>query len=126
MGDEVLYARAGYERLAATFTVHFLFARGSVPARFERQCQLSMTRLLTVFWMPCGWKKACPTTPVMPIAVIWHCSMAGYARRGIELPHAGRELILDHLAWRLDQHYKPRSTARFLSGARGFLSLLAA
>ena len=44
--------------------------------------------------------------------------------RGIELPHAGRELILDHLAWRLDQHYKPRSTARFLSGARGFYRYL--
>ena len=44
--------------------------------------------------------------------------------RGIELIHAGRELILDHLAWRLDQLYKPRSTARFLSGARGFYRYL--
>ena len=44
--------------------------------------------------------------------------------RGIELIDAGRELILDHLAWRLDQAYKPRSTARFLSGARGFYRYL--
>ena len=44
--------------------------------------------------------------------------------RGIELANAGRELILDHLAWRLEQHYKPRSTARFLSGVRGFYRFL--
>ena len=44
--------------------------------------------------------------------------------RGIMLPDAGRELILDHLAWRLEQGYKPRSTARFLSGVRGFYRYL--
>ncbi|HCN46207.1 MAG TPA: site-specific tyrosine recombinase XerD [Pseudomonas sp.] len=44
--------------------------------------------------------------------------------KGIELPDAGRELILDHLGWRLDQAYKPRSTARFLSGVRGFYRYL--
>ena len=44
--------------------------------------------------------------------------------RGLELACAGRELILDHLAWRLEQGYKPRSTARFLSGARGFYRYL--
>ena len=44
--------------------------------------------------------------------------------RGLELASAGRELILDHLAWRLEQGYKPRSTARFLSGARGFYRYL--
>ncbi|TDF78331.1 site-specific tyrosine recombinase XerD [Pseudomonas sp. H9] len=43
---------------------------------------------------------------------------------GVVLPDAGRELILDHLAWRLDQGYKPRSTARFLSGVRGFYRYL--
>ncbi len=44
--------------------------------------------------------------------------------KGIALPDAGRELILDHLAWRVDQAYKPRSTARFLSGVRGFYRYL--
>ncbi|WNW13800.1 site-specific tyrosine recombinase XerD [Pseudomonas sp. DTU_2021_1001937_2_SI_NGA_ILE_001] len=44
--------------------------------------------------------------------------------RGVELSAAGREVILDHLAWRLEQGYKPRSTARFLSGARGFYRYL--
>lgn len=44
--------------------------------------------------------------------------------QGVALPDAGRELILDHLAWRLDQAYKPRSTARFLSGVRGFYRYL--
>ncbi len=44
--------------------------------------------------------------------------------QGVALPAAGRELILDHLAWRLDQSYKPRSTARFLSGVRGFYRYL--
>lgn len=40
------------------------------------------------------------------------------------LPDAGRDLILDHLAWRLEEGYKPRSTARFLSGLRGFFRYL--
>ena len=44
--------------------------------------------------------------------------------RDVALPDAGRELILDHLAWRLDQGYKPRSTARLLSGLRGFYRYL--
>lgn len=44
--------------------------------------------------------------------------------RNIDLASAGREAILDHLAWRVDQAYKPRSTARFLSGARGFYRYL--
>ena len=44
--------------------------------------------------------------------------------KGVDLPNAGRELILDHLGWRMDQAYKPRSTARFLSGARGFYRYL--
>lgn len=44
--------------------------------------------------------------------------------QNLELVNAGRELILDHLAWRLEQSYKPRSTARFLSGLRGFYRYL--
>lgn len=44
--------------------------------------------------------------------------------QGVGLPDAGRELILDHLAWRLEQGYKPRSTARLLSGVRGFYRYL--
>jgi integrase/recombinase XerD len=44
--------------------------------------------------------------------------------RNVELADASRDAILDHLAWRVDQAYKPRSTARFLSGARGFYRYL--
>lgn len=44
--------------------------------------------------------------------------------RGLELPDAGREVILDHLAWRLNAGYVARSTARFLSGLRGFYRFL--
>ncbi|KPW30230.1 Tyrosine recombinase XerD [Pseudomonas coronafaciens pv. atropurpurea] len=44
--------------------------------------------------------------------------------RNVDLPVAGREMILDHLAWRVENAYKPRSTARFLSGARGFYRYL--
>ena len=44
--------------------------------------------------------------------------------KNLELINAGRELILDHLAWRLERNYKPRSTARFLSGVRGFYRYL--
>lgn len=46
------------------------------------------------------------------------------AERSLELPQAGREIILDHLAWRLDNGYKARSTARLLSGLRGFYRFL--
>jgi integrase/recombinase XerD len=44
--------------------------------------------------------------------------------RGIALEAAGREVLLDHLAWRVEQGYKARSTARLLSGARGFYRYL--
>ncbi|WP_437883618.1 site-specific tyrosine recombinase XerD [Pseudomonas sp. LRF_L74] len=44
--------------------------------------------------------------------------------RGIELPTAGRDAVLDYLAWRLEQKYQARSTARFLSSARGFYRYL--
>ncbi|BAN50355.1 site-specific tyrosine recombinase XerD [Metapseudomonas resinovorans] len=44
--------------------------------------------------------------------------------RGLALDKAGRDLILDHLAWRLEQGYKARSTARFISGLRGFYRFL--
>ena len=35
-----------------------------------------------------------------------------------------RELIIQYLAWRLDHHYKARSTARLLSALRGFYRYL--
>ena len=44
--------------------------------------------------------------------------------RGVRLIGAGREMILDHLAWRLANNYKARSTARLLSGLRGFYRFL--
>lgn len=44
--------------------------------------------------------------------------------RDLQLDSAGRELILDHLAWRLNEGYKARSTARLLSGLRGFYRFL--
>ncbi|MES2819652.1 MAG: site-specific tyrosine recombinase XerD [Pseudomonadota bacterium] len=44
--------------------------------------------------------------------------------RGLALADAGREVILDHLAWRLNAGYVARSTARFLSGLRGFYRFL--
>jgi integrase/recombinase XerD len=44
--------------------------------------------------------------------------------RDVLLPDAGREVIFDHLAWRLNEGYKARSTARLLSGLRGFYRFL--
>jgi integrase/recombinase XerD len=44
--------------------------------------------------------------------------------RDIELASAGHGLILDHLAWRLSSGYQARSTARLLSGLRGFYRFL--
>jgi integrase/recombinase XerD len=44
--------------------------------------------------------------------------------QGAQLLAVSREAILDHLAWRVDKAYKPRSTARFLSGVRGFYRYL--
>ncbi|SDH96221.1 integrase/recombinase XerD [Pseudomonas flavescens] len=45
-------------------------------------------------------------------------------RRGVELPSVGREVLLDHLAWRMNEGYKARSTARLISGMRGFYRFL--
>ena len=44
--------------------------------------------------------------------------------RGIELAAVSREALADHLAWRLGQSYHARSTARLLSGLRGFYRFL--
>lgn len=46
------------------------------------------------------------------------------AERGVQLSCVGRNIILDHLAWRLAQGYSARSTARFLSCLRGFYRYL--
>jgi integrase/recombinase XerD len=44
--------------------------------------------------------------------------------KGVDLTSVSREAILDHLGWRVDNGYKPRSTARLLSGVRGFYRYL--
>lgn len=44
--------------------------------------------------------------------------------KGVDLLSVSREAILDHLGWRVDNGYKPRSTARLLSGVRGFYRYL--
>ncbi|WP_421684046.1 site-specific tyrosine recombinase XerD [Stutzerimonas urumqiensis] len=46
------------------------------------------------------------------------------ALRSLSLEAAGRDAILDHLAWRFDQAYTARSTARLLSSLRGFYRFL--
>lgn len=42
------------------------------------------------------------------------------ARRRLTLLSAARADLLEHLSWRISEGYKARSTARFLSCARGF------
>ncbi|MDC6380987.1 site-specific tyrosine recombinase XerD [Pseudomonas graminis] len=44
--------------------------------------------------------------------------------KGVDLMSVSRGAILDHLGWRVDNGYKPRSTARLLSGVRGFYRYL--
>ena len=44
--------------------------------------------------------------------------------RGVELQSVGREVLLEHLAWRMNEGYKARSTARLISGMRGFYRFL--
>nr|WP_288466124.1 site-specific tyrosine recombinase XerD [uncultured Pseudomonas sp.] len=44
--------------------------------------------------------------------------------RDVELQAVGREVLLDHLAWRMNEGYKARSTARLISGIRGFYRFL--
>lgn len=44
--------------------------------------------------------------------------------RGNELRQVGRDAIHDHLAWRLQQGYSARSSARFISSLRGFYRYL--
>ena len=51
----------------------------------------------------------------------FHVWLAG---RDVVLAGVSRAMILDHLAWRLEQGYSARSTARFLSCLRGFYRYL--
>ncbi len=44
--------------------------------------------------------------------------------RGQSLQQVRRDTVLEYLSWRLEAGYKARSTARFLSGARGFYQYL--
>jgi integrase/recombinase XerD len=46
------------------------------------------------------------------------------SERSVALQDAGRDVVLDHLAWRMNEGYKARSTARLLSGLRGFYRYL--
>jgi integrase/recombinase XerD len=53
------------------------------------------------------------------------CLLNGWLQsRGLALPAAGRDILLDHLAWRVTQGYKARSTARLISAMRGFYRYL--
>lgn len=45
-------------------------------------------------------------------------------QRGQTLQQVRRDTLLEYLSWRLQAGYKARSTARFLSGARGFYQYL--
>ncbi|QEY58258.1 site-specific tyrosine recombinase XerD [Pseudomonas sp. C27(2019)] len=45
-------------------------------------------------------------------------------QRGQNLQQVRRDTVLEYLSWRLETGYKARSTARFLSGARGFYQYL--
>jgi integrase/recombinase XerD len=84
------------------------------PSLHARPRPPLIDQFLDALWL----EKACPTTPAcLPQRP---GLFNGWLQEHVALPDAGRELILDHLAWRLDQGYKPRSTARFLSGVRGF------
>ena len=49
---------------------------------------------------------------------------AWLSERDVPLAGVSRDMILDHLAWRLAQGYSARSTARFLSCLRGFYRFL--
>ncbi len=44
--------------------------------------------------------------------------------RGQSLQQVRRDTLLEYLSWRLEAGYKARSSARFLSGARGFYQYL--
>lgn len=44
--------------------------------------------------------------------------------RGQTLEQVRRDTLLEYLSWRLESGYKARSSARFLSGARGFYQYL--
>jgi integrase/recombinase XerD len=45
-------------------------------------------------------------------------------QRGQTLQQVRRDTLLEYLSWRLEAGYKARSSARFLSGARGFYQYL--
>lgn len=49
---------------------------------------------------------------------------AWLVERGVELQQVGREVLLDHLSWRLSTGCQARSTARLISALRGFYRFL--
>ncbi|MET1079906.1 MAG: site-specific tyrosine recombinase XerD [Pseudomonas sp.] len=44
--------------------------------------------------------------------------------RDLDLPRVDHQVLVEHLAWRVEAAYVARSTARFLSGVRGFYRYL--
>jgi integrase/recombinase XerD len=73
-------------------------------------------RFLEALWLEKGLSSHTRSAYGSDLALFRHWLQG----RGFDLERADRELILEHLGWRLDHGYHSRSTARFLSCLRGF------
>ena len=80
----------------------------------------ALTRFLDAAWLQRGLSEN--------TRMAYHSDLEHFARwlleRGQTLLQVRRETVLEYLSWRLEQGYKARSSARFLSGARGFYQFL--
>ncbi len=80
----------------------------------------ALTRFLDAAWLQRGLSEN--------TRMAYRSDLEHFARwlleRGETLLDVRRETLLEYLSWRLENGYKARSSARFLSGARGFYQYL--
>ena len=77
-------------------------------------------RFVEVLWLEKGLAELTRSSYASDLALLNGWLQA----RGVELPAVGRDVLLDHLSWRMNQGYKARSTARLISAMRGFYRFL--
>lgn len=80
----------------------------------------ALTRFLDAAWLQRGLADN--------TRMAYHSDLEQFAQwlllRGQTLQQVRRDTLLEYLSWRLETGYKARSSARFLSGARGFYQYL--
>lgn len=87
-----------------------------VQAPLSAEDERAIARYVENLWLERGLAKQTLAAYRIDLELLAHW----LAKRGSPLLAARRGELLEHLAWRIGQGYQARSTARFLSCARGF------